>query len=247
VLYSYPVSFVERRGLFIFYEIWYTIKKGEEEKEFLKKIYTKNMNTEIRLERIAIIFVSLLGVAIIFLFIGKRSIEVITPVATPRATNQIVATNMEQSQENFADPNMYKNITYGFGAVFLAKAATATECSLDSHMAYDPIKEYVFADQPIRCALRSEDSMVVYNKQGGQLATIVFDLNKCRDAQTDQSEKGFCATYDTTTETAGKTAGKSWLASTWTKSGDFLTFYIDLTLGKNEHWKSDYKFLVLER
>lgn len=205
------------------------------------------MSTKIHFRKISIVFVSLLGVAIIFLLIGKNSINMSTPIAMPIVTDHSVATKTEQLQEKVADPNTYKNDTYGFGTIFLAKAATATECSLDSHMAYDPIKEYVFANQPVKCASRSEDSMNVYSEQGGQLATVVFDLNKCRDVQTDRSEKSFCATYDKTIETVGKTAGKSWPVSTWTKSGNFLTFYMDLTLGKNNHWKSDYKFLVLER
>lgn len=216
------------------------------------------MNTKIHFGRIGIVFVSLLGIAIIIFLIGKKSIDIVTPVPTEGVRQNAVPLaglkdtektqeGQSQGQRDPIDQNTYKNDAYGFGTIFLAKAETATECPLDSTMAYDPIKEYIFADQPIECARTTEATEKFYNERGGHLATVVFDLKKCRDAKTDQNEKFFCAKYDETNEIAGKTTGKGWPASTWTKSGDFLTFYLDLTLGKNEHWKSDYKFLVLER
>lgn len=202
---------------------------------------------EVRWGRIGIVSVSLLGLAIIFFLIGKSGIETVN--APDQTTGQVISkkTDAKQPQGNAADARTYKNATYGFGAIFLSQAEAATECSLDAKLAYDPIKEYVFADQPIECAPADvKDSDAFYNERGGQLETMVFDLTKCHDATKDQIEERFCAKYDVKGVTNGVSTGK-WPKGTWTKSGDFITFYVDLTLGKNEHWKSDYKFLVLER
>lgn len=205
------------------------------------------MNSGIHFGRIGIIFIALLGVAVIFILLGKKNIERIADVSIT-TTRQIapLVTNPVQPKGDTVDPNVYKNETYGFGAIFLTKAEAATECPLDARMAYDPIREYVFADQAIQCSPTADNSELFYNKQGGQLETMVFDLTKCHDAVKDQIEGRFCTKYDKAGVTDGKSTGK-WPVGTWTKSGDYITFYVDLTLGKNEHWKSDYKLLVLER
>lgn len=205
------------------------------------------MNTGIHWWKIGVITVAFFGVAVIFFLIGKTNIEWMTAVPL-QVTEQgaPVAIDVKQPQGNDVDLRTYKNDTYGFGAIFLARVEAATECSLDSRMAYDPIKEYVFAPQPIECAHDTEDTESFYNERGGQLETMVFDLTKCRDAVKDQIEERFCTKYDQTGVTNGVSTGK-WPTGTWTKSGDYVTFYLDLTFGKNGHWKSDYKFLVLER
>ncbi|MFZ2187023.1 MAG: hypothetical protein WAV46_00095 [Candidatus Moraniibacteriota bacterium] len=205
------------------------------------------MYSNIRFGRIGIIFIALVGIAILLFLIGKQSIEIVAcvPLSGIEPPASRVASPAPRP-ESVTDPNIYRNDTYGFGTIFLTKVEAATECPLEARMAYDPIKEYVFADQPIECAPDADNSERFYNERGGQLETMVFDLTKCHDAVKDQIEERFCTKYDTVGVTSGQSTGK-WPTGTWTKSGDYITFYLDLTFGKNEHWKSDYKFLVLER
>jgi hypothetical protein len=205
------------------------------------------MNKKIHWGQVVVLSVALTGIAIILFLIGKAGIEAVSFTATPvtKLTSE-VKDSVEQSQDTAVDSHAYKNDTYGFGAIFIAQAQTATECPLDSQMAYNPIREYVFSLDPIECAHDTQDADGFYSERGGRLATLVFDLNKCHDAKGDKTEKSFCAKYDKVSTSDGK-AVDGWPAGTWTKSGNYLTFYVDLTFGKDTNWKSDYKFLVLER
>jgi hypothetical protein len=200
------------------------------------------MERQIHLGRIGLALVIAIIVAVAFFQAGKKFIASEGYNSFGHDTLQSFAPKEERKTE----PNTYKNDTYGFGAIFLAKAETATECPLDSRMANNPIKEYIFGDGPVECAHDTQDPQGFYKEHGGQLGTWVFDLSKCRDKVSDKAEKDFCAIYAKTSATDGR-ADNGWPSGRWTKSGDFLTFYTDLSFGENPHYTSDYKFLVLER
>lgn len=197
------------------------------------------MNREVHLGKIGIVLVVFIGFAMIVFHAGKRNIE---------QTIQMNSGMQVASKVETVEKKTYKNDTYGFGVVFLARAATMTECDLDSTHADNPITEFVFADKAVECAKNTKqaEDAGFYPLQGGRLETMVFNLKKCRDEATNKAERDFCATYMETSATDGR-ADQGWPSGRWTKSGDFLTFYFDLLRGENSRWKQDYKFLVLVR
>lgn len=205
---------------------------------------------EIHWGRVGVMLVAGIGIASIFFLIAKEGSEnrdglSSTPVLT-LSEPQSKPDDKSQSPAVAADSNTYQNDTYGFGVTFISRAAVSTECPFGlSTKAYNPITEYVFSDKAVECAHDTQDPEDFYSLRGGRLLATVFDLKKCLDKEVDSAEKTFCQEYAATTVTTGQAAEKEWPSGSWTKSGEYLTFYSDLTFEQNKNWQSDYTFLAL--
>jgi len=207
------------------------------------------MDTEINWQKVAVVFIAVTGVAFIFFFFFIKSIEKVVLVSSvvpsavtlPKSEGETVVSSKESSQN---DQNTYKNEQYGFGLIFLKQTQQMTECQSSVKYAYDPVREYIFSDKKIACAVDVKDHEKFYTEQGAQLETLVFDMTKCADTVTDKVEKVFCDKYGKISETEGNTTGKRWPSGSWVRSSDYVTFFTPLASQKSADLVASYKFLM---